>query len=85
MALFLAPMGRAFEKGKASFGDRFWNESASGLFASLTAITGLAPTTPLRVQIKSSQSAVFLCRCSKAREPAALWGPLRLTCDTDRA
>ena len=35
MALFLAPMGRAFEKGKASFGDRFWNESASGLFAVL--------------------------------------------------
>ena len=50
-----------------------------------TAITGLAPTTPLCVQIKSSQSAVFLCRCSKAREPAALWEPLRLTFDTDRA
>jgi glycogen debranching enzyme len=69
-----------FDKGKASFGDRFWNESASGLFEVLDCDHRPGVNDPsLCVQIKFSQSEVFLCRCSKAREPAALWGPLRPT------
>lgn len=72
-------------RAKRALGTDFGTNLPVASSPSLTAITGLAPTTPLCVQIKSSQSAVFLCRCSKAIELAALWGPLRLTFDTDRA
>ncbi len=69
-----------FEKGKASFEARFWNESGSGLFDVLDCDhrPGVNDPFPRPNQI-FAVGGLPLSLLEAEREPASLWGPLRPT------